>query len=139
MNNNLLIYVGETYLHPLKEINDAKIYLNNKGQIIIDELIIPDDRQRNFRRMYNFSKDYLEKKKLPLDISKFWRKDLNDIVFEMARKKQKYISLDALDDIRHCQNQIAGIRDAVITRIRKFVRRKWIKTLRKRQKNSNIS
>jgi len=134
-NDNPLIYVGETYLRPLKEIDNAKVYLNSKGQIIIDELIIPDDRQRNFKRMYGFSKDYLEKKGLPYDISKFWSRDLNDIVFEMARKKQKYISLDALDDIRHYQNQIAGVREVIITRVRKFVRRRWIKALRERQKN----
>lgn len=127
ISNNPLIYIGETYLHPLKEIDNAKVYLNSKGQIIINELVIPDDRQRNFRRMYNFLKDYLEKKKLPYEISKFRRKDLNDLVFEMERKKQKYISLNALEDIRHYQNQLARIREIVITRIRKFVKRKWRK------------
>jgi len=129
MNNQALIYIGETHLHPWKKIDKAKVYLSNKGQIMVNELMIPDNRRRDCRDKFKFLKEYLEKKRLPYDVSKFLRKELRDIVFEMGKKKQKTISFGKLYDISHNQNWIAGIRKEIFERIAGFVRRKYRREL----------
>lgn len=136
-SDNLLIYVGETKLYPLNREKTTKIFLENNGKVITDELVVHDDRQRNFRRMYDFSRAYLENRKMPYDISRFFVKNLEDIFSKMKHKKQKNISFDALADIIEYQNQIARIREAIIERSKKTSRIRWIKNLKTKEEKNN--
>ena len=128
-NNKALIYIGETHLCPWKEIDKAKIYLNQKGEIIVNELIIPDNRHRDCKDKFNFLKEYLERKKLPYNVAEFEIKNLRNIFTDMEKKKQKTISYAKLHDIYHYQNYIVGIKEEIFKRIEKFVKRKYRKEL----------
>ena len=130
-NNKIFIYIGEIDLHPWKEIDKARVYLDNKGQIKVDELIIPDNRRRDFREKFEFLKEYLEKKKLPYDVSKFWRRELRNVILEMEKKKQKIISFGKLSDIYN-QNYIAEIGKDAFEKIGKNCLKKYKIELRRR-------
>ena len=100
-------------------------------KIYVDELIIPDNRRRDFREKFEFLKEYLEKKKLPYDVSKFWRRELRNVILEMEKKKQKIISFGKLSDIYN-QNYIAEIGKDVFEKIGKNCLKKYKIELRRR-------
>lgn len=126
------IMCGTISLQPYRENTCVGVYLDCAGRIGCEDLLFPDDRQRNYRSMYGFCLEYLQGKGLEPNISAFRRKELNDIVSEMSRRNLTSITIEELTDIRDKQNELADISDAVLTRARSFVMRRWRQQLKRK-------
>lgn len=117
---------SNAYLYPEKPI-----LLHSNGDISCGNKIFKNrPRVRYFRDYYGNMFDYLKKKRIPLNVSGFRKKDLGDIVEEMLGKK-KSISYKRLLEIYSRENQIAAMKKIAIERFKKVEYKRWWKEYRR--------
>lgn len=98
------------------------IFLNAKGNIYCNSFIIKDyTRDKRYRRMYSFAKEYLDSKKRKYDISQFYSITIGDLRWIMIHKKMKSISYKRIEEIVHWENQIGEIRESIVKRVKNYI------------------
>jgi hypothetical protein len=87
------------------------VYLEANGQVTCGS----DFRWKGLRhypRQYAFCLEFLTRKGLPPDVSRFRDKSLMDVIEEMAVGQM--ISREELLEVAHQNNHIAGIKEAIL-------------------------
>ena len=74
---------------------------------------------------------------MPLNVAKFRKKDLGDILEEMRFKKRNSITYKRLSEIYSRENQIARLRNVAIDRLKKIEYKRWWREYNKMLDNNN--
>lgn len=98
------------------------IYLNPNGEIFCESFAIKDyTRDRRYKRMYRFSKEYLDKKRREYNISHFYPMTIGDLRELMWHKNIKSISRNRIEEIVHWENQIGNIKNDILELVKKYI------------------
>jgi len=124
---------ADAYLYP-----EEPILLHQNGDIICKDKVFQCTSRTYFLRSYysNFF-EYLKRKKMPLNVAKFRKKDLGDILEEMRFKKRNSITYKRLSEIYSRENQIARLRNVAIDRLKKIEYKRWWREYNKMLDNNN--
>jgi hypothetical protein len=127
----LALRSGNSYLDP-----NASILLLPNGDILCADVKIKGHPQTN--HYYSIIAQYLKKKRLKFDVSRFKEMDLGDIVEDMQSRKVKSISLKKLIEIYSRRNSICRLRDHKIDHIKSLAyKRFWRKRRKLLKENKN--